>query len=111
MPRFSKTGPSIALRPAIDVIEANQDGTVELFMNNPSLNDVTLKVDAQVSVPSGIHVYGESFGQGAGAGVVSGAGQFTADYELALGDGGNIEVRIQSNQIGDFKISYTPTLQ
>ncbi len=38
-------------------------------MNNPSLNDVILKVDAQVS---GIHVYGESFGQGAGAGVVSG---------------------------------------
>jgi hypothetical protein len=67
-----RVGPSVTLRPVTDVIETNQDGIVELFMNNPSLNDVTLNVDARVSVPSGIHVYGESFGQGAGAGVVAG---------------------------------------
>jgi hypothetical protein len=54
------------------VIETNQDGIAELFMNNPSLNDVTLNVDARVSVPSGIHVYGQSFGEAAGAGVVAG---------------------------------------
>ncbi|MDP3103733.1 MAG: hypothetical protein Q8M95_03905 [Candidatus Methanoperedens sp.] len=67
-----RVGPSVTLRPVTDVIETNQDGIVELFMNNPSLNDVTLNVDARVSVPSGIHVYGQSFGQGAGAGVVAG---------------------------------------
>ncbi len=67
-----RVGPSVTLRPVTDVIEANQDGIVELFMDNPSLNDVTLNVDAQISVPSGIHVYGQSFGQAAGAGVVSG---------------------------------------
>lgn len=67
-----RVGPSVTLRPVIDVIETNQDGIVELFMNNPSLNDVTLNVDARVSVPSGMHVYGESFGQAAGAGVVAG---------------------------------------
>ncbi len=67
-----RVGPSVTLRPVTDVIETNQDGVVELFMNNPSLNDVTLNVDARISVPSGIHVYGESFGQGAGAGVVAG---------------------------------------
>ncbi len=67
-----RVGPSVTLRPVTDVIETNQDGIVELFMNNPSLNDVTLNVDAQVSVPSGIHVYGQSFGQAAGAGVVYG---------------------------------------
>jgi hypothetical protein len=67
-----RVGPSVTLRPVTDVIETNQDGIVELFMNNPSLNEVTLNVDARVSVPSGIHVYGQSFGQGAGAGVVAG---------------------------------------
>jgi len=67
-----RVGPSVTLRPVTDTIETNQDGIVELFMNNPSLNDVTLNVDARVSVPSGIHVYGQSFGQGAGAGVVAG---------------------------------------
>ena len=67
-----RVGPSVTLRPVTDVIETNQDGIVELFMNNPSLNEVTLNVDARVSVPSGIHVYGQSFGEGAGAGVVAG---------------------------------------
>jgi hypothetical protein len=67
-----RVGPSVTLRPVTDVIESNQDGIVELFMNNPSLNDVTLNVDARVSVPSGIHVYGQSFGEAAGAGVVAG---------------------------------------
>lgn len=67
-----RVGPSVTLRPVTDLIETNQDGIVELFMNNPSLNEVTLNVDARVSVPSGIHVYGESFGQAAGAGVVAG---------------------------------------
>ncbi|MDD5474158.1 MAG: hypothetical protein PHU34_08425 [Candidatus Methanoperedens sp.] len=67
-----RVGPSVTLRPVTDVIEENQDGIVELFMNNPSLNDVTLNVDAQVSVPSGLHVSGENFGQAAGAGVVAG---------------------------------------
>ncbi|MBU4220914.1 MAG: hypothetical protein KKA10_04705, partial [Euryarchaeota archaeon] len=71
-PGAFRVGPSVTLRPVIEVIETNQDGIVELFMNNPSLNDVTLNVDARVSVPSGIHVYGQSFGQGAGAGVVVG---------------------------------------
>ncbi|VVB89948.1 Uncharacterised protein [uncultured archaeon] len=67
-----RVGPSVTLRPVTDVIESNQDGIVELFMNNPSLNDVTLNVDARVSVPSGIHVYGQSFGDAGGAGVVAG---------------------------------------
>ncbi|MFZ2412506.1 MAG: kelch repeat-containing protein, partial [Candidatus Methanoperedens sp.] len=67
-----RVGPSVTLRPVTDVIEENQDGIVELFMNNPSLNDVTLNVDAQVSVPAGLHVSGENFGQAAGAGVVAG---------------------------------------
>ncbi|MCX9025090.1 MAG: PGF-CTERM sorting domain-containing protein [Candidatus Methanoperedens sp.] len=67
-----RVGPSVTLRPVTDVIDTNQDGIVELFMNNPSLNDVTLNVDARISVPSGIHVYGQSFGEAAGAGVVAG---------------------------------------
>ncbi|MCZ7384419.1 MAG: LamG domain-containing protein, partial [Candidatus Methanoperedens sp.] len=71
-PAKFRVGPSVTLRPVTEVIEANQDGIVELFMNNPSLNDVTLNVDARISVPSGIHVYGQSFGEAAGAGVVAG---------------------------------------
>ena len=67
-----RVGPSVTLRPVTDVIETNQDGIVELFASNPSLNEVLLNVDVRISVPSGIHVYGQSFGEGAGAGVVAG---------------------------------------
>ncbi len=99
-----RVGPSVTLRPVTDVIEANQDGIVELFMNNPSLNDVTLNVDAQVSVPGGIHVYGESFGQGAGAGVVSGT------FSVPAGTARTISLVIKADKsarIGSHIIRFT----
>ncbi len=99
-----RVGPSITLRPVTEVIEANQDGIVELFMNNPSLNDVTLTVDAQVKVPSGIHVYGESFGQGSGAGVVAGT------FSVPPGTSRIITVTVKADKsarIGSHTLSFT----
>ncbi|MBU4340162.1 MAG: hypothetical protein KKD46_04495 [Euryarchaeota archaeon] len=99
-----RVGPSVTLRPVTDVIEANQDGVVELFMNNPSLNDVTLNVDARVSVPSGIHVYGESFGQAAGAGVVAGT------FSVPPGTSRTIILTIKADRsarIGSHTIQFT----
>jgi len=102
--RMFRVGPSVTLRPVTDVIEANQDGIIELFMNNPSLNDVTLNVDARVSVPSGIHVYGESFGQGAGAGVVAGT------FSVPPGTSRTIILTIKADRsarIGSHTIQFT----
>jgi hypothetical protein len=99
-----RVGPSITLRPVTEVIDTNQDGIVELFMTNPTLNDVTLTVDAQVKVPSGIHVYGESFGQGSGAGVV--AGTFT----VPPGTSRTIIVTVKADKsarIGSHTLSFT----
>jgi PGF-CTERM protein len=39
-----------------------------LYMDNPSLNDVELTVDARVSVPSGLHVSSEGYAWAAAAG-------------------------------------------
>ena len=50
-----RVGPTVVLRPVNDVITKDEDGLVELYVDNPSLNDVTLNVDARISVPSGIH--------------------------------------------------------
>ncbi len=47
--------------------------------------------------PSGMSVTTSEFSK-------SGAGQFTADYELAPGDLRDIEVKIKSNQVGDFEV-------
>ncbi|VVB87693.1 Uncharacterised protein [uncultured archaeon] len=103
-PAKFRVGPSVTLRPVTDVIETDQDGIVELFMNNPSLNDVTLNVDARVSVPSGIHVYGESFGQAAGAGVVYGT------FSVPPGTARTIAVVIKADKsarIGSHTIQFT----
>jgi len=47
--------------------------------------------------PSGMSVTSSEFSK-------SGAGQFTADYELAPGDLRDIEVKIKSNQAGEFEV-------
>jgi len=96
-----RVGPTVTLRPVNDVIDKSQDGLVELYMNNPSLNDVTLTADVQVSVPSGIHVYGEGFGYGAAAGTV--AGKFT----VPPGTVRTIHINIKSEKVGDFTVHFT----
>ncbi|MFZ3059926.1 MAG: kelch repeat-containing protein [Candidatus Methanoperedens sp.] len=103
-PAKFRVGPSVTLRPVTDVIDTNQDGIVELFMNNPSLNDVTLNVDARISVPSGIHVYGQSFGEAAGAGVVAGT------FSVPPGTSRTISVTIKADKsarIGSHTLQFT----
>lgn len=60
------------MRPVTDVIDSSRDAIVELYMDNPSLNDVTLHADVRVSVPGGIHIHGENFGLAGAAGTVYG---------------------------------------
>jgi len=96
-----RVGPTVALRPVNDVIDKSQDGLVELYMNNPSLNDVTLTADVQISVPSGIHVYGEGFGYGGAAGTV--AGKFT----VPPGTVRTIHINIKADKVGDFTVHFT----
>jgi len=96
-----RVGPTVTLRPVNDVIDKSQDGLVELYMNNPSLNDVTLTADVQIAVPSGIHVYGEGFGYGAAAGTV--AGKFT----VPPGTVRTIHINIKADKVGDFTVHFT----
>jgi hypothetical protein len=92
---------TVTLRPVNDVIDKSQDGLVELYMNNPSVNDVTLTADVQISVPSGIHVYGEGFGYGAAAGTVAGK------FEVPPGTVRTIHVNIKSEKTGTFTVHFT----
>ena len=71
-----RVGPVVKLRPVNDEIDSSRDGLVELSFSNPSLNDVALHGDFYVSVPSGIHVYGQGLGLATAAGTAY--GQFTA---------------------------------
>ncbi len=94
-------GPTVTLRPVNDVIDKSQDGLVELYINNPSLNNVTLTSDVQIAVPSGIHVYGEGFGYGGAAGTV--AGTFT----VPPGTARTIYINIKADKVGDYTVHFT----
>lgn len=96
-----RVGPTVRIRPLNDVISKDQDGLVELYMDNPSLNDVTLTVDARISVPSGIHVYGQSFGEAGAAGMVYGK------FEVPPGSARTINIVIKAEKIGDFSAQFS----
>jgi len=96
-----RVGPTVTLRPVNDVINKSQDGLVELYMNNPSLNDVPLTADVQISVPSGIHVYGAGFASGGAAGTV--AGTFT----VPPGTVRTIHINIKGEKTGTFTVHFT----
>jgi len=99
-----RVGPTVNLRPVTEVIERNQDGIVELYMDNPALNDVKLTVEARITVPSGIHVYGQGFGLAGAAGVVMG------QFEVPPGTARTISVNVKADQsarIGSHSIKFT----
>lgn len=91
-----RTGPTVRIRPLNDNINKSADGIVELYFDNPSINDVPLTVDARVSVPTGIHVYGQGFGMADAAGVVYGI------FEVPPGSVRTIYVNIKAEKTGDF---------
>ena len=57
----------------------------------------TMTVQVILVPPSGMSVTSSEF-------VISGAGQYTTTYKLAPGDGRNIEIRVKTNQQGDFNV-------
>lgn len=99
-PKF-RVGPTVTLRPVNDVIDKSQDGIVELYMDNPSLNDVTLNVDARISVPSGIHVYGEGFGQAGAAGTIYGT------FSIPPGKARTIYINVKADKTGSFTVHFS----
>jgi hypothetical protein len=56
-----------------------------------------MHVQVIIIPPSGMMVSSSEF-------VQSGAGQYTTTYELEPGQGRDIEVRIESGQVGDFNV-------
>ena len=99
-PKF-RQGPVVRLRPLNDEITNVQDGLVEIFISNPRVNDVTVEAEVFISVPSGIHVYGESFGAAAAAGTVRG------DFVMAPGSSRTIPIYIKAENLGTFFVHFS----
>jgi len=96
-----RVGPTVRLRPLNSIIEKDKDGIIELFMNNPSLNDITLEVDLSVSVPSGIYIYG------ADGGISGGAGTVVGHFSVPPGSSRTITLYIKGSEIGDFPVHFS----
>ncbi len=96
-----RVAPTVVLRPVNDVITENEDGLVELYIDNPSLNDVTLNVDARVSVPAGIHVYGQGFAQTGAAGTVYGT------FSIPPATARTIYIDIKGDKPGTYTIHFS----
>ncbi len=75
-------------------VELGEDIQLRLSAVN-LINKPKMHVQVIILPPSGMSVTSSDFSK-------SGAGQFTADYELAPGDLRDIEVKIKSNQVGEF---------
>ncbi len=91
-PAKFQIGPTVRLRPVTDVIEAEQDGVVEFYMENPSLNTVTLHVEARISIPGGFHIYGQGFAQASGGGTVS------SKFDVPPGNARTIAIVIKADK-------------
>ena len=96
-----RVGPTVKIRPVNDEINKSTDGLIELYMDNPSLNDVTLNVDARISVPSGIHVYGQGFGEAGAAGTVYGT------FDIPPGKARTIYITIKAEKVGEFYAQFS----
>lgn len=59
-----------------------------------------MHVQVIIKPPSGMSVTSSEFS-------ISGAGQYTANYELIPGEGKDIEIMIKPNQVGDFDVKGT----
>ena len=100
-----RVGPTVVLRPVVDVIEKGQDGIVELYMDNPSLNDVVLHLDAHIIVPAGIHIYSEQYAWATAAGV-----SYAPAFEIPPGTARTISIHIMADEtarIGSYTLHFS----
>ena len=100
-----RVGPTVVLRPVVDVIEKGQDGIVELYMDNPSLNDVVLHLDAHVIVPAGIHIHSEQYAWATAAGVA-----YAPAFEIPPGTARTISIHVKADEtarIGSYTLHFS----
>jgi PGF-CTERM protein len=73
----------------------------DILLKLAAVNLITkpvMHVQVIITPPSGMSVTSSEF-------VTSGAGLFTASYEIEPGVGRDIEVKLRSNQVGDFVVN------
>lgn len=91
-----RADPVIKIRPLNDIINISTEGIIELYMDNPGVNDAVLNVDIRMNVPSGVHILGEGFGEFSGAGTVYGK------FNISPGSAKTIYINVRPEKTGKF---------
>ena len=97
-----RENPTTRLRPVNDKITADQDGIVEIFMFNPTVNDVPMSVDMIITVPAGLHVYGEGFSCAGG-----GAGACAGSFTINPGQSKTGHLNIKAEKVGNHQVHFS----
>lgn len=93
--------PTVLFRLINNNINGSADGLAELYMDNPFLNDVVLNVDARISIPPGIHIYGEGFGEIDSVGTVYGT------FHITPGRTQTIKITIKAEKKGEYFVQFS----
>lgn len=86
--------PYVVFQPANTKITTDAHGSVELYMENPEVNDVVLHVSAKIHAPPNLYLYG-SFG-----GVAAATGVVTAKFDIPPGSHKTVKAIIQPTRTG-----------
>lgn len=96
-----RVGPTVRLRPVNDLINAEQDGLVEVLFRNPQLNDNIMVVDLTVFIPSGFHIYGQGMSTDSAAGAASGS------YEVPPGQSRTVFLNLKAEKVGRSTLQFS----
>ncbi len=93
-----KFGPTVTFQSLNSEINQTRNGTIELFLKNPSLNNVTLEADMNVSAPSNFRIYSED-------GSISGAtGTVNKHFSVLPGSSKTVTLHIIRERPGTFSV-------
>ena len=98
-----KMAPSVVFQPANTKITKDAGGAIELYIENPEVNDATLHVCVKIYVPPNLCLYGLFGGATGGTGVV------TATFNIEPGRHKTVKALIRSARTGVYILDCNAT--
>ena len=96
-----RVGPSVRLHTVRNQITSSQDALVDLFWSNSELNDLPVRIEVSLDVPSGLFVYSQD-----GA-LACSAGRCMGMFESVPGTVINMPIVLKTDSVGEYMVRLT----
>ena len=93
-----RVGPSVRLDTRQNEIDEQQDAVIDLFWNNSELNDLSVRIEVAVDVPSGLYIYS------ADGAIACAAGRCLGTFTAPPGSVRNMPIIIKADREGSYFI-------